>query len=103
PPRRPPASPAFSPPRPAAVPGEAIADPTPSRVVTHATVTKAGLAKALNEALPRAGEGSFPFIRGERQYTWQRDSANIRFTQGRIGVDMHVDAFADLPLKNLAV
>jgi hypothetical protein len=92
---------AVYPPRPAEVPGEAIADPTPSRVVMHATITSAGLTSALEAALPATGEGTFPLVGSERKFTWTREAMKVRFTQGRLSIGLHVDAVADLPVSNL--
>ena len=94
---------AVYPARPAESPGEAIADPTPSKVVMHLTVTSAGLKSALEENLPQTGEGTFPLLGSERKFTWKRSPATLRFTQGRIGIELHVDAVADLPVSNLNI
>ena len=94
---------AVYPARPAETPGEAIADPTPSKVVMHLTVTSAGLKSALEENLPQTGEGTFPLLGSERKFTWKRSPATLRFTQGRIGIELHVDAVADLPVSNLNI
>jgi hypothetical protein len=89
---------AVYPPRPPETPGEAIADPAPSRVVMHATVTGAALKKSIDDALPQMGDGTFPFVRGERKFTWTREPVGVKFDRGRVGVDMKVLAKADLPL-----
>src|SRR5271170_2670555 len=85
---------AVYPPRPPATPGEAIADPTPSRVVMHTTVTAAGLTSAIEDGVPKTGEGTFPLMGRERRFTWTRGPATVRFNQGRIALDLHVDANA---------
>ncbi|MEO7330764.1 MAG: DUF4403 family protein [Minicystis sp.] len=92
---------AVYPPRPAETPGEAIADPTPSRVVMHATITSAGLKSALEAALPTTGAGTFPLMGSERKYTWTREPMKVRFTQGRLSIELHVAAVADLPVSNV--
>ncbi len=92
---------AVYPARPPATPSAPIADPTPSRVVLHATVKGAALSAALEKALPAAGEGTFPLLGSTRRFTWRRDPASIRFVQGRIAVDMHVVAVADMPIGSL--
>jgi hypothetical protein len=89
--------------RPAATPGEPIADPTPSRVVLHATVTSAALTRALEESVPRTGEGTFPLLGSDRKYTWKRGAIALRFQQGRIGLELHVDANVDLPVSSIDV
>src|SRR5215831_4721271 len=50
---------AVYPPRPPATPGPPIADPAPSRVVAHVAMTRTGLQSALDDAIPKKGEGSF--------------------------------------------
>jgi Domain of unknown function (DUF4403) len=94
---------ALYPPRPAATPGEAIADPTPSRVVMHTTITAAGLRTAIEEGVPKSGEGTFPMLGRERRFTWKRDAATVRFDRGRIQLDLHVDANADMPVSSLDI
>jgi len=94
---------AVYPARPAAVPGEAIADPTPSRVVMHTTITSAGLVRAIEEGVPTTGEGTFPMLGKERKFTWKRSPATVRFDRGRIALEMHVDANADMPVSSLDI
>jgi hypothetical protein len=89
--------------RPPSTPGEPIADPTPSRVVLHATITSAALARALEENIPMTGEGTFPMLGSERKFTWRRGPIGLRFQQGRIGLDLHVDANADLPVSSVDI
>lgn len=91
------------PPRPPANGGDAIADPSPSRVVIHATVSSKALAHALDEAIPKTGQGTFALLGSSRGFTWRRGPVAVRFTQGRIGLDLHVDARADLPVSYLDV
>ena len=92
---------ALYPPRPAETAGDPIADPMPSRIVVHATITGAALQAALEEKLPKTGEGTFPLLGSTRKFTWQRDPVSIRFTQGRLGVDLHIVATADMPVGHL--
>ena len=94
---------AVYPARPAETPGEAIADPTPSKVVMHLTITAAGLKSAIEENLPMTGEGTFPLLGKDRKFTWKRSPAALRFMQGRIGLELHVDANADLPISSLDI
>jgi len=91
------------PPRPPSEPGEAIADPTPSRVVMHATISSEGLKKAVNENLPPTGEGTFPLLGSERKFTWKRDAVSVKFNQGRIELSLHVLATADMPVSSLDI
>jgi hypothetical protein len=89
------------PPRPPATPGEPIADPTPSRVVVHATITGPALRKALDSKLPATGEGTVPLMGKERKFSWKRDPVVIRFDKGRIGVDLHLVASLELPISHM--
>ncbi|HVY47185.1 MAG TPA: DUF4403 family protein [Minicystis sp.] len=89
---------AVYPQRPPATPGEAIADPSPSRVVMHATIASASLKEQLESAIPSNGVGTFPFVHGERQFAWIRKPVDVRFSQGRVVVGLSIDAKADLPL-----
>lgn len=91
------------PPRPPEEPGEAIADPTPSRVVLHATVTNDGLKKAINDNLPPTGDGTFPLLGTERKFTWKRDAVAVKYNQGRIELSLHVMANADMPVSSLDI
>ncbi len=94
---------AVYPPRPPETPGEAIADPTPSRVVMHTTVTRVGLTGALEDGVPKSGEGTFPLMGRERRFTWKRDAVKLSFSGGRIHLDLHVDANADMPISSLDI
>ena len=62
----------------------AAADPVPSRIVAHVSVTAAALKAALEDAVPGTGEGTFPLLGGERHYTWDRSPIELGFSQGRI-------------------
>ena len=94
---------AVYPSRPAETPGEAIADPTPAKLVMHLTVTSAGIKSAIEENLPQTGEGTFPLLGKDRKFTWKRSPVALRFMQGRLGLDLHVDANADLPISSLDI
>jgi hypothetical protein len=89
--------------RPSAAPGVPIADPTPSRVVLHATITSKALSQALDENIPKTGSGTFPMLGTERTFTWKRGDIGLRFQQGRIGIDLTVDANADMPIGSLDI
>src|SRR5262249_46558635 len=91
------------PPRPPSTPGEAIADPTPSRVVMHTTITGAGLKNALEQNVPQTGDGTYPLMGKDRKFTWKRGPATVKFDRGRISLEMHVDANADLPVSSLDI
>src|SRR5258708_4452791 len=51
---------ALYPERPAPNPGAPISDPPPSRIVLHASVARAALEQALDQAVPKNGGGTFP-------------------------------------------
>lgn len=91
------------PPRPSESAAKAVADPTPSRVVLHATITGSALRDSMEQAIPSTGQGTFPLLGTDRQYTWKRGKLSVRFHQGRIGIDVHVDANADMPVGSLDV
>jgi hypothetical protein len=91
------------PPRPAPSEGQAFADPEPARIVVHVTVTSAAMRAALDEAIPRAGEGTFPLLGGDRRYTWERGPFEVGFGQGRVVLSTKVRAVVALPLERLAV
>ncbi|MCL2776447.1 MAG: DUF4403 family protein [Polyangiaceae bacterium] len=88
---------AVYPPRPPGTAGEPMVDPTPSRVVAHVSVTSGALARALEEAVPRRGDGSFNF-HGERRYDWSRDDFTVGFSQGRVVIDARVRARLAAPI-----
>jgi hypothetical protein len=90
---------ALYPPRPAAVPGAPAADPAPSRLVVHVSVTSDALRGALDGAVPAKGEGDFPLLGAPRHYSWTRRPLGLRFAQGRVVLAVHVDAHVALPLE----
>ncbi|MDB4943560.1 MAG: hypothetical protein JWP97_3094 [Labilithrix sp.] len=92
---------AVYPPRPPGTPGAPVADPAPARVVTHVTITGAGLKSALDESVPRKGEGTFPLLHTTRKYTWERVPLDVSFAQGRIVLDAHVRSTVDMPVGSL--
>ena len=92
---------AVYPPRPPSSPGALVADPMPSRVVAHIAVTGAGLKGAIDDAVPKKGDGTFPLLRTQRKYTWERTPLEVSFAQGRVVLDSHVRSTVDLPLGSL--
>ena len=68
--------------RPPETPGEPIADPSPSRVVLHATITGPALRTALEERFPETGEGTVPLVGKDRKFTWKRDARRDSLRQG---------------------
>jgi hypothetical protein len=89
------------PPRPPATPGDPIADPNPSRVVVHATISAAALRDALESNVPETGEGSVPLLGKERKFTWKREPFGLRFDRGRVGLDLHLVVTLQLPVSSL--
>jgi len=89
---------AVYPSRPAATAGQPLADPQPSRIVAHVSVTSAALRRALDEAVPRHGDGTFPMLGAERRYEWDREDFVIGFSQGRIVLDARVKAKLAVPV-----
>jgi hypothetical protein len=87
--------------RPEPTAGAAQADPPPSRVVVHLTITGAAMKTAIDSALPAKGEGTFPMLGSDRKYTWTRDPVQVSFSQGRIVLDAQVHARVLLPLHPL--
>jgi hypothetical protein len=69
----------------------------------HTTVTGAGLRGAIEDGVPKTGEGTFPLMGRERKFTWQRGAAGVRFDRGRIQLELHVDANADMPIGSLDI
>ena len=92
---------ALYPPRPLDAPMSAIADPSPSRVVLHATITAAGMKKALEDNVPLVGEGVLPLLRRERKFTWRRGPVALKFDRGRLAIELHVDANVDMPVGSI--
>jgi hypothetical protein len=78
------------------------ADPTPSRVVAHLTMTSTALKGALESAVPRTGEGTFPLLGSDRRYEWDRAPLELGFSQGRITLDTRVQASVSLPVHSLS-
>src|SRR5260221_209783 len=89
------------PPRPPSSPGDPVADPTPSRVVVHATIAGSALRQALETQLPVTGEGTVPLMGRDRKFSWRRDPVALRFDRGRIGVDVHLVATLDMPVSRM--
>jgi hypothetical protein len=94
---------AVYPPRPAPAEGPPIADPAPSRIVAHLSITSAALRAALDDAVPRSGDGTFPLLGAERRYTWERGPFDVGFSQGRLVLKTQVHATVALPMKTLSV
>jgi hypothetical protein len=81
--------------------GPALADPEPARVVVHVAVTSPALRSALDDAVPRSGDGTFPLLGADRRYTWQRGPFDVDFSQGRVVLKTKVHATVAAPLKTI--
>lgn len=92
---------AVYPPRPTPSQSPPAADPTPSRIVAHVTMTSAALKGALEDAVPRTGDGAFTFLGAERRYSWDRAPLDLGFSQGRITLETRVHATIAVPLHAL--
>ncbi|MFO0679444.1 MAG: DUF4403 family protein [Polyangiaceae bacterium] len=92
---------AVYPARPAEGPGVPVADPSPSRVTTHVTLTGTLLRDALDGAVPTDDEGTFEALHAPRKYRWHRKPFELAFSQGRIEVDTDVLATVELPLTKV--
>src|SRR4051812_37676684 len=75
---------AVYPSRPAPQPGVPAADPVPSRVVAHVAITSAALREALDDAIPKTGDGELTLLRSQRRYMWERAPVAVSFSQGRV-------------------
>src|SRR5579872_2169397 len=91
------------PPRPVPSSGVPVTDVEPSRVTAHLVVTSAALTAALDQAVPKVGDGSFRLLGGDRRYDWRRDPLEITFSQGRIVIAVRVHATVALPLRSVEV
>jgi hypothetical protein len=94
---------AVYPPRPPSTPGGPLADPAPTRMVAHVTVTGAALRSSLDDSVPKTGEGTFRLLGTDRKYRWSREPLALAFTQGRLALDTHVTANVDLPLTTTTI
>ncbi len=92
---------AVYPPRPPASPAVPVADPVPSRIVAHITVTSAALAAALDDSIPTTGDGDFALLGGQRHYAWERSPMSLSFASGHLVLETHVTAHVDARLTKL--
>lgn len=92
---------AVYPPRPAEISGTPMPDPAPSRLVVHVSVTAFALRAALDDSVPKSGEGEFVLLGGSRRYSWTRAPLAVRFAQGRLVLTLRVEARVWLPLETL--
>ena len=87
--------------RPAAQPSPLVADPSPSRVTVHVSLSAASLRAALESAVPKRGEGSLSLLGSERPYHWTRGPLEISFGAGRIVVKTSVASNVELPISSV--
>ncbi len=81
--------------------GAPFADPEPARVVAHVVMTSAALTKALEDAAPRSGDGTFPLLGSDRRYTWERGPLQMSFSLGRVVLQTKVKATVAVPLRSI--
>lgn len=89
---------ALYPPRPAQLPGPALADPPTSRVNMHISLTETGLKQLVEATVPAGGDVPFSFL-GQRKLVWKRTPVELRFNNaaGTLGVKATIQAEAQLP------
>ncbi len=80
-----------------------LPDPAPTRVVAHVAVSGTSFRSSIDGVVPKTGKGTFPFVRGDRNYEWTRDPFAVSFSQGRVVLDTHVAAVLDMPLVTMNV
>ena len=71
--------------------------------MVHATITGAALKDALESKIPETGEGTFPLLGKERSSPGSAARDAVRFDRGRIGLELHVDATADMPVSSIDI
>ena len=91
---------AVYPPRPPASPSAPVADPTPSRIVTHVSVTSGALKSSLDETVPKTGDGDFQLAGSPRHYAWTRTPLEVSFSQGRLILDTRIDTKVDVRVSS---
>lgn len=87
--------------RPAIEPTPLVADPAPSRVSVHVSVSRQGLRDSLEGAVPSSGDGSFAVLGSERPYGWTRGPLDVSFASGRVVVTTSVAASVQLPISSV--
>jgi hypothetical protein len=89
---------ALYPPRPSQTPGPALAEPSPSRMTMHLSLTAAGLSKLIEATVPQQGEVPFSFL-GQRKLVWKRSPVELSFdgAAGKLGVKATITAEVQLP------
>jgi hypothetical protein len=87
--------------RPPLQPSPLIADPSPSRVTAHVSMSGAALRASLEDVVPRTGAGSFTLLGSERPYHWTREPLDVSFAAGRILVKTSVASNVALPISSI--
>jgi len=87
--------------RPAAHASPLVADPSPSHVNVHVSLSGAALRASLEDAVPKTGEGSFALLGSERPYHWTRGPLELSFGGGRIVVKTSVASNVELPISSV--
>jgi hypothetical protein len=89
---------ALYPPRPPQLPGPALAEPPPSRLTMHVSLTAAGLSRLIEATVPQTGEVPFTLL-GQRKLVWRRSPVELSFdgATGKIGVRATITGEAALP------
>lgn len=87
--------------RPAAHPSPLVADPSPSRVNVHVSLSGAALQSSLDDVVPRTGDGTLSLLGSVRPYHWTRGPLVLSFGAGRILVKTSVTSNVDLPISSV--
>src|SRR5450432_1673662 len=87
--------------RPPLHPSPLVADPSPSRVTAHVSMSGAALRASLEDVVPKAGEGTFTLLGSERAYRWTREPLDVSFAGGRIVVKTSVTSNIGLPISSI--
>ncbi len=82
-------------------PSPLVADPSPSRVNVHVSLSGAALQSSLDDAVPKTGDGTFSLLGGERPYHWTRGPLELSFGAGRILVKTSVISNVELPISSV--
>jgi hypothetical protein len=78
-----------------------VADPPPSRVTSHVSLSGAGLREQLDAVVPKTGEGTLSMLGSERPYHWTRGPLDVSFANGRVVVKTTVASNVELPISSL--
>jgi hypothetical protein len=87
--------------RPPTHPSPLVADPPPSRVTTHVSLSGAALRDQLEAVVPKVGDGTLAILASERPYRWTRGPLDVSFANGRVVVKTSVASNVDLPISSL--